>query len=301
VTLRHGERGQATVILVICLVVLLGMAALVLDVGTWFQAQRQTQAAADAAALAAAQALPQSATTARTLAQQYLTKNGGGTANVSVRRSFVADDTVTVTVSRQAPGFFARVFGIDAVDVNAKATARIGTLAGARWAAPFAVDELHPKLQCKPEPCFGDQAQLELEKIGPGAFRLLNLDRSHGGVGPSILEEWILRGHDGEMAVKEWYYSDPGTKFNSSHVRSALDARLDDELLFPVYRKTRASGANFEYEVVGWVGYVLEDYHVQGSKLSWLKGYFTKLIWEGIQSTTGGGPNFGANTIQLVE
>jgi ketosteroid isomerase-like protein len=50
VTLRDGQQGQATVILVLCLVVLLGMAALVLDVGTWFQAQRQTQAAADAAA-----------------------------------------------------------------------------------------------------------------------------------------------------------------------------------------------------------------------------------------------------------
>jgi len=275
------------------------MAALVLDVGTWFQAQRQAQSAADAAALAAAHALPGSSATAKTLAQQYLTKNGGGSATVTVRDTVGADDTVSVTVSRDAPGFFARVFGIDAVEVAAKASARTGDLAAARWAAPFAVDKEHPRLKCDPNPCAGE-ARLDLDKVGPGAFRLLNLDRSHGGIGPAILEEWILRGHDGDMP-KDWYYSDPGTKFNSSHIRSALDVRLGDELLFPVYSETRASGANFEYEVIGWVGFVMDDYHIQGSKLSWLKGQFTRVIWEGIQGTSGGGPSFGANAIQLIE
>jgi secretion/DNA translocation related TadE-like protein len=300
VSRREEQLGQATVILVICLVVLLGMAALVLDVGSWFQAQRQAQAAADAAALAAAHALPGNSTTAKALAQQYLTKNGGGTASVAVRETFVPDDTVSVTVSRDAPGFFASVFGIDSVEVTAKATARTGDLAVARYAAPFGVDRKHEKLQCDPNPCSGE-AQLDLDKIGPGAFRLLNLDRSHGGIGPAILEDWILRGYDGEMPKDEWYYSDPGTKFNSSHVRDALDARLGKKLLFPIYTETRASGANFQYEVVGWVGYVIEKYHIQGSKLSWLKGYFTNVIWEGIQTSSGGGTGFGATTIQLVE
>ena len=50
-----------------------------------------------------------------------------------------------------------------------------------------------------------------------------------------------------------WYYSDPGAKFNSSHVKNALDARIGDDLLFPVYRSVRGGGANFEYEVVAWV------------------------------------------------
>jgi hypothetical protein len=40
-------------------------------------------------------------------------------------------------------------------------------------------------------------------------------------------------------------------------VQDALDARLGHELLFPVYRGTRGGGANFEYEVIGWVGFVV--------------------------------------------
>ena len=52
------DDGQVAVLSVVFLTVLLGMSALVLDVGTWFRADRAAQATADAAALAAAQALP---------------------------------------------------------------------------------------------------------------------------------------------------------------------------------------------------------------------------------------------------
>ena len=40
----HGrtERGQATVLTLVFLVVLLGMAALVLDIGSWYRADRAT-------------------------------------------------------------------------------------------------------------------------------------------------------------------------------------------------------------------------------------------------------------------
>ena len=105
---RRGQDGQVTVILVISLVVLLGMAALVLDVGSWFQAHRQTQSAADAAALAAAHALPESSAGAQSLADQYLAKNGGGTATVTVGTSLVTNDAVRVVLSRSSPGFFSR-------------------------------------------------------------------------------------------------------------------------------------------------------------------------------------------------
>ena len=54
----RSERGQATVLTAVFLVVMLGAAALVLDVGSWYRADRQAQSTADAAALAGAQALP---------------------------------------------------------------------------------------------------------------------------------------------------------------------------------------------------------------------------------------------------
>jgi len=294
------ESGQVVVILLAFLVVLLGIAAAAIDVGSWYRADRALQSSVDAAALAAAQALPDDPGGAGVLASEYAGKNGGGLETVSVTTAVLGNDTVVVTGKRSAPGFFSKVLGIDSVEVHARASARAGTLEEARWAAPFGVDEQHPLLQCQPLPCFEDETALDLDKIGPGAFRIINIDGSHGGIGPTILADWIMRGHEGYMPLG-WYYSDPGAKFNSSQVKDALDARLGSEMLFPIYRDTRAGGANFEYEIVGWAGFVITSYDIQGSKDNKLNGYFKSVVWEGIGSQSSSAPSFGARAVSLVE
>lgn len=295
----RSDRGQAAVLTVIFLVALLGAVAMVLDVGSWFRAQRATQSTADAAALAAAHGLPESPGTANALAAEYLDKNGGGTAVVTFSSTNVANDTVTVRVTRQAPGVFSKIFGINSVDVHAKASARSGNPDQARWAAPIAVDIKHPLLQCKPLPCFGTATTLDLEKVGPGAFRLLNLDGSKGGTGSQNLADWITRGWDGYMPLA-WYGSDPGAKFNSSNVKAAMNFKLGDELLFPIYDKTTGGGSNFQYHVIGWVGFIVTDFTAKGNGGT-VDGHFVRLIWEGIQSTSGAGEDFGVRAIELVE
>ena len=42
--------------------------------------------------------------------------------------------------------------------------------------------------------------------------------------------------------------------------------RIGDELLFPVYDKTTGNGPNFEYHVIGWVGFVVTGFDGNGSK-----------------------------------
>lgn len=294
----RSEGGQAAVLTVIFLAALLGAVAMVLDVGSWFRAQRATQSAADAAALAAAQALPESTGFSSALASQYLGTNGGGAGEFSFSSRQLANDTITVKVTRQAPGVFAKLFGIDSVEVHAKASARAGTPDQARYAAPIGVDITHPMLQCG-LPCFGSQTTLDLEKIGPGAFRLINLDGSRGGTGPPILADWIQRGFDGYMPLG-WYFSDPGAKFNSSQVKGAMNLRLGDELLFPVYDSTRGNGANFEYHVIGWVGFVVTGFTGKGNKGT-VTGHFVRVIWEGIISESGSGNDLGVRAIELVE
>jgi Putative Flp pilus-assembly TadE/G-like len=293
----RSERGQAAVLTVFFLVVLCGAVALTLDVGSWFREQRATQSAADAAALAGAHALPDDTGEAGVLAEEYLAKNDGGDATVTFPDG---TNAIRVRVERNTPGIFAQIFGIDSVDVAAQATARVGNPSSVRWAAPFAVDKQHPMLNCSPQPCWNTPTQVDLDKVGPGAFRLINIDGSHGGTGPSTLEDWILRGFDGYMPLN-WYFSDPGAKFNSSHIKNALDVRIGEEMLFPVYDNVRGGGANFEYRVVGWVGYVVTSYTIKGSKDAALKGYFTKVIWEGILNEEAGPENFGVNSIELVE
>jgi hypothetical protein len=300
-TLRE-QRGQAMVLAVLFLTVLLGIAAAVLDVGAWYRADRQLQATADAAALAGAHALPDSQAEAAALALSYADKNGGGLAegDVTFEQKVLPGDTISVHAKKPMPGFFSKLFGLDTVNVGARAKARAGVMNSAKWAGPVAVDEQHEKLQCKPTPCFNDPTVLDFDKVGPGAFRLMNIDGSHGGTGPPDIGEWLRTGLDAYMPLG-WYYSDPGIKPNSSHIKEALEFRDEDELLFPVYRQTREQGAGFEYEVVGWVGFHVTDYEIQGVKNARIYGWFTKIIWEGIQSESGGDPDFGARAVTLLE
>lgn len=299
-TLRR-QTGQATVMTVVFLTVLLAITGAVLDVGVWFNADRKLQASTDAAALAAAQELPYSTSAATGRAVEYGNKNGGGVDpdDITYQTTALANDTILIETERDAPGVFTKLFGVDSVEVHAAAKARVGVLQAARGAAPIAVDVLHPMLQCTPHPCFNQSTQLDLEKVGPGAFRMLNLDRSHGGTGNQIVADWILNGYAGMMPI-DFYFSDPGARFNSSHIVNALNARIGDELLFPVYDQTRGGGANFEYRVIGFVGFVITGYQASGSTGK-LDGYFTHVIWDGVMGERDEGNDFGAHTVSLIE
>jgi hypothetical protein len=295
-----AEGGQAVVITVVFLTVLIGLGAAVLDVGAWFRTQRQLQTAADASALAGAQALPEDPAAGTTLALEYADKNGGGVELEKVSITGTENDTIEVEAAKEAPGILASLFDIDSVDIVARAKARSGVPGEARWAAPIVVDERHPFISGDGCPCFDEATELDFEKVGPGAFRLVNLDDSKGGTGPADLAVWINRGFDGYMPL-QWYYSDPGYKPSSSHIKEALEGRFGEELLFPVYRGTRAQGAGFEYEVIGWIGFRLSDFEIKGSKTGKLYGEFTRVIWEGILSESADSEDFGVRSIELVE
>jgi Flp pilus assembly protein TadG len=301
----RSDRGQATVLTLVFLVVLLGMAALVLDIGSWYRADRATQSTADSAALAGAQALPSSTTNANALSLQYMTKNGGGTPAVTFSTKYLTNDTVKVNVSKPAQGIFTKLFGVRTVTVGSHASARASLMDQAKYVAPIGVNILNPKLKGTSTcPCLGSTypTTLPLGKTGaPGAFDLLNIDSSHGGTGPSNLADWILKGYDGYLALGD-YFSDAGAKWNSSQVQSALQSRIGTELLFPVYDVIKGTGANAQYHVIAWVGFHLTGFTARGSSGS-ITGWFTEVVWTGIASTkaAGGQPNLGARVVNLVD
>jgi Flp pilus assembly protein TadG len=300
-----NQRGQATVLSLVFMTVLLGLAALVLDIGSWYRADRDTQSTADAAALAGAQALPDSTATASSLASQYASKNGGGLQSVTFSSSLGPNDTISVRIQKPAQGIFTKLFGVNSINVGSKASARTALISSAKYVAPIVVKNMHPELLgtagC---PCFGSDnvTTIPLGRNGaPGAFDLLNLDGSRGGTSPDTLASWMLKGYDGYLDIGQ-YYSDPGAKWDSSQMHSALDQRIGTTLLFPVYDNIIGTGSNAQYHVIGWVGFHLLSYEARGSSGS-ITGYFTEVIWTGLQATSGGSqpPNFGARSVQLVD
>ena len=127
---RRDERGQTVVLIVVFMFVLLGMCAMAIDVGLWYQDKRAVQATADAAALAGASVLPVNYATAQTTADAQFAKNkkAGDTVAISNTSDLTAGDSVTVTVTRTAPSFFAKLLGKNSATITATAQATVKSI-----------------------------------------------------------------------------------------------------------------------------------------------------------------------------
>ena len=307
---RRDERGQAIVLMTLSLVVIMGMAALVLDVGSWYHTKRRLQGTADAAALAGAQLLPTDSSGAQSQALTYANKNGGdvASANISVSTTVVTNDTISVRARKTDPGIFSGILGVASADIDARAKARVGPPAKARYVAPMVVDCDHPLIHnCdgNSTPDFFSNTTMDYDPMGaPGAYGMLNLEGGNGTPGSSDEAEWILHGFDKYLGLGN-YRSDPGAKFSSNNIQDALEARKGTVLLFPVFRTLDQQGQNAVYEIIGWIGFHLNAFEVHGNNAT-LHGYFTEFIAQGILASTGGGESgpsssFGVKSIQLIE
>ena len=130
----RGDEGQAVLIAVFFMALLLGLCALTIDVGHAYLTQRHLQASADAAALAGAQVLPDVAQ-ANAVATSYgpSGKNVPGDAsaiqmNLSTKCLASAPgcspaNALVVRASAQVPLTFGGLFGINTFTVHATATA----------------------------------------------------------------------------------------------------------------------------------------------------------------------------------
>lgn len=178
----RNNRGATAVIVAVCLTMLIGFAALAVDVGYLFATRNELQNTADAAALAGAGFLgghyaelsyseQQNHTFGRgdivAAVQEVAGKNRAAGANITilddditigtwdadtrvVTPTLTAPDAVRVVARRDgsannpATTFFARIFGIDTVDVNALATAALSgpaTVAEGELRTPFSLSE----------------------------------------------------------------------------------------------------------------------------------------------------------------
>jgi Flp pilus assembly protein TadG len=135
---KKFENGQILILVAFMMIGLLGVTALIIDVGGKNLARTQLQSSADAAALAGARNLPDNPTGARSAAITNAAANGISTENVTIT---IASDnkSITVAVNRIAPAFFGKALGLSDSTVSADATAQVGIAASVPWIVPFAI------------------------------------------------------------------------------------------------------------------------------------------------------------------
>jgi hypothetical protein len=321
--------------MIFCLIALLGLSALVIDAGVWFQAKRGLQAQVDAAALAGAQGLPDTAT-ATALAAQYAQANGA-VGNPAI--TFPSAGSIEVRETKPMEGIFSRVLGVLSVDVGAHAVAAVKPLLTAQHAVPIAVSTSHPDLVCGAS-CFGQPATI---KVGPpydlkpdasddkhdfcdgdceddgdlGYGQLISLAGKNKKV--ATLAGLIQNGWSREMALGNYkglkpkhYHVDGKGKAdkNTQLMLDAFDARIGDDLTLPVYQASykpqdgdkddtqEVRPKKDSYPVVGWVGFKLGGVEIDHDKL-FLHGQFTRLYRNGPEGGAGQ-PDYSAASIDLT-
>jgi len=151
--LKSGEDGQAFVLIALLMVVLMGFAALGVDVGSAYFTKEQLQNAADAAALAGAKDLS-NPTIAEGTAVIYAGKNHmKATVNniaelgdkVSAKAGYGGDlNKIEVVCSRTVKYSFAGALGFKQTDVSARAVAsRVGSSSGISGLRPWVLQNTY--------------------------------------------------------------------------------------------------------------------------------------------------------------
>lgn len=278
------ERGAVTIVVALLMVVMIGFAAISIDVGRLYAERRELQNGADAAALGLAcdPGAAGSMTDSATRFVQANSSDGLGYASAGLE-----DDGVLIEAeSRGADGAaeldltFAPVIGVDRVSVGAESYAVCQYLESANTGLPLAFSRCAFNLQTNGGTPSGTQEYtLILPKKDdtgctgtsgnpvPGGFGWLQTDGAGCKVNSSIGDELI---------------SNPGNRPSCDNV--LVEQVANTKIVLPIYDDI---GANGGFVVSGYAAFYLTGYYFAGQyrynspcsgSERCIRGYFTTLL-----------------------
>lgn len=317
----NDDDGAVAIIVALLTVTLLGIGALVLDVGNLYWERRQLQAGADAAALSAAQDLAAGIVTAEATARTVADLNNVRGAYISTYAPEPAAGRVTVTTttgSRDAAGTLttalAGVLGIATTQTSATAVARWGplgsgtsiplTISMCDWqqitggnvanlpSAPLTV-RFH---STSPNPCTGPAGQLL-----PGGFGWLTPDGS--GSCQTTTVNGVAAGKPGAGT--------PTPAGSTGCTTGFFAGLLGQTVLMPIHTLASDNGSNASFTIVGFAALEVQGYYFGGQFASspqpcsgsdrCIRGRFVAYYdLENAPTTTGPAP-YGATAVALAE
>lgn len=300
-----GEKGSSIIIFATAIILIMGCAAISVDIGLALNQKAQLANATDAAALAGAQELLNNTGNATAVVQDYLRKNGQDSGEYEIK---VLDDnkSMSVTSKKEIPYYFARAFGVKKGEVNAKAVARLSPVtkvnSGAR---PFAVVDQTL--------VYGSSYVLK-EGAGGGTsgnYGLLAL----GGTGSRVVENNIISGYDNSLQVGDYVDTEPGNKNGpvSSSVQSLIDScRHTPRCTYQSYQPdcpriitvvivdTLDVSGRKQVRIDGFASFFLEDVDQDAAGHTEIKGRFIKnVIADG--DTSDSQVDYGLEGIKLAK
>lgn len=335
---QQSEQGAVAVVVAVTLVVVLGFAALAIDVGAIYAEKAQLQNGADATALAIAGECAKGVDcpTEMTdpdnrLADDNANDDSSGVFSVTQPNS----NTVRVETNAQATGstddsfslFFARVLGNESAVIHADAEASWGPPSAATT-LPWTASECVFKHFLTPSQLSSLSSTGTFTGYPSDEHILLRYDENtptfpdceeQNGYRPGGFG-WLETnsGCSTDIDLSATVDGQPGNHFpNQPHnVCDELHSTIMDEpALIPLFDSNTGNGNNTVYSLIGFAAFQVTGYKFSGSVVHvdpeappctggncrGLQGYFTRFVSleEGLSLTAG--PNYGGSVAVLTE
>lgn len=325
--LIQKEEGSVLIIAAVSMVVFMVILALILDIGMAYLHSGELQKVADASVYSAGRKLPVKQTDIdavndiKDAAIHYANLNN---FSQLTRDDVVLGDVVRgyytyikVTVSNSYAMNFARVLGVNSIDISRSAKVMLSPTSKVSGAVPLGL--LDTDLRTRIE---NNQTSHVVLKYGSGGstqgfFGAIDLDGSHGG-GASDYRRWLAQGYIGETVVGDILLEENGnmvgatyTGFNEryngcTHFGATtggegctIDHYVDD---CPRIAKIVIYDINSEYtaKVVGFASFILEEQTDTGYITGSFLGTRTT-NGQGSGLVAGSDSDYGLYTLMLSE
>jgi hypothetical protein len=274
------QSGNVIVLVALMMFAIMGMMAVVIDIGSVYIEKANLTKALDAAILAGGQELPNRPILARTIMEEYLIENGVALDQVEI--TIAADGMEAEIVGDGIVDLrFAKILGFNTADIDARTRVVLGYASTAKGGLrPFAVVKFDYQ--------YGDEIIL---KNGAGDGYNGNYGAvALGGSGADLLLYNALYGYDGVVKIGEYIPTEPGNMATiitplKYYVASFTDTfetmeRGSDRIwTVPLIETLEVSGRD-EVLVVGFAQFFIERVDKRAGKAE-LVGRFVQYVTNG--------------------
>lgn len=284
-----NRSGNSAIIFLMMATVLIGMLAFVTDAGMMYLEKSRLQNAVDAIALAAMQDYSKGESAMRAQANHYAELNNISLGDLVVDISD-SNKKITVITNKNVPMYFAKIFNITNAVLQAKASAKIGTIVATGGIRPFAVEQQTFT--------YGETYSLKKGATGglTGNYGALAL----GGTGATNYKNNLQYGYHGDLeigdlvAIGEDMTTEPGNMAgptyeavryildqdtHTSHDLSKLEKDCPRLIVIPVVDSLDIEGRS-TVKIVGFATFFLEETTYEGGKTEVI-GKFIKTLGQG--------------------
>jgi hypothetical protein len=282
----YDDHGGMAVMIALTMVVLLGGAAVAVDVGAMYAERRELQNGADAAALAVAQDCAAGDCGTYGATAQALADSNARDGSAEALVEFPTGNSVQVTTNTPAAAdgtflrhWFAPFLGIDSTRVVAQATAAWGGIGGAAT-LPVTISECEWDTATGYDPATGDRTLPTAEIViynhsGGGSSDTCHSNVSGldmpGGFG------WLELDGTGTCTANTqsggWVGNTPGSGSPAPAASTGCTAAffaglLGRTVLVPIYSVSTGTGVGGQYHITGYAGFEITGYRVGGAEAS---------------------------------